>query len=126
MTGTSPFDHRPDAELGAVLREALSPADDAAFTARVVAAAEPLLGSAAAPDWWEVLVGWARTELAAASLALLAGAVLWWGVTRNGENGASALGDPLRAVTELAPVAALLAESLEPNMDEVLAVALGN
>lgn len=126
MSHMSSFDHRPDPELGAVLRQALETVDDAAFARRVVAAAEPILGRDRSADWWEVLVRWIRPELAAASLALLAGAVLWLGVL--GGNGAtqSVLGDPLRGrVEERLPVPTLLAESPELSVDEVLAVAMG-
>ena len=35
-----PFDHRPDAVLGAALRQALDPGDEAAFVARVLARAD--------------------------------------------------------------------------------------
>lgn len=127
MTQVSPFDHQPDAELGAVLREGLQTDDDAAFVRRVVAAAEPILGRERSAEWWDVVVRWVRPELVAASLALLAGAALWLGVLSRDGSAQSILGDPLRGgVEERLPVPALLAESRELNMDEVLAVAMGN
>lgn len=126
MTPMSPFDHRPDPQVGGALRDVLQATDDAAFTRRVVAAAETILGGEHSPEWWEVLVRWARPELAAASLALLAGMALWFGVLGGNGEGQLFLGDPLRAADERLAVPALLATSSAPNMDEVLAVALGN
>jgi hypothetical protein len=126
MTHMSPFDHRPDPELGGALKEVLRAEDDAAFARRVLAAAEPVLGGERG-EWWEVLVRWVRPELAAAALALLAGAALWLGVLSSDGNAQAMLGDPLRgAVEDRLPVPALLAESPELSMDEVLAVAMGN
>lgn len=126
MTHMSPFDHRPDPVLGTALREVLRTPDDAAFARRVLAAAEPLLG-AERGEWWEVLERWLRPELAAASLAFLAGAVLWFGVLSGSDNGVATLGDPLRGtIEERLPVPALLAGSDDLSMDEILAVAMGN
>lgn len=65
----SPFDGGPDPELGTALRGLLTPGDDAAFAARVLARLEP--GSP-----WEVLAQWARPGLAAA--LLLATALGFW------------------------------------------------
>jgi len=68
---STPFDHRPDAALGAALRLALEPGNEAAFIARVRAAVDtPLLGS------WHVLASWARTGIVAASVALLGGLMI--------------------------------------------------
>ena len=126
MTNMSPFDHRPDSELGAALRDALRVEDDEAFARRVMAAAESVLG-AERGEWWDVVVRWLRPELAAASLALLTGVALWLGVLSGSGNAQSMLGDPLRGgVEDRLPVPALLAESPELSMDEVLAVAMGN
>lgn len=126
MTEKSPFDHRPDAELGAVLRDALTaPDDDESFARRVVAAAEPLLGSQRG-EWWEMLVRWARPELAAASLVLIAGAVIWFSVLSGRPNTQSILGDPLRDAGEQLGLPGLFADEPRPNVDELLAVALGN
>ncbi|MBI1967735.1 MAG: hypothetical protein HYS40_07080 [Gemmatimonadetes bacterium] len=69
------FDHRPDPVLGAALRHALEPGDQAAFVARVVAGFD-VARTAAAPTW-EVLAGWAGRGIAAATVAaLLAGLLL--------------------------------------------------
>jgi hypothetical protein len=63
----TPFDHRPDPIVGEALRRALTPDDDAAFTARVLEAA------ARAPVYSpvEILAGWARTGIAVAMFAAM-------------------------------------------------------
>ncbi|HTR19692.1 MAG TPA: hypothetical protein VMH88_02465 [Gemmatimonadales bacterium] len=63
----TPFEHRPDPELGALLRAALEPSDHAGFVARVVAAVE----HRDAPTV-DVLARWARVGIAAAVLAAVA------------------------------------------------------
>ena len=61
-----PFEHQPDARLGAALRRVLEPADHDAFVARVMAGyATPRTGS------WDVLAGWAGRGIAAALLLAL-------------------------------------------------------
>ncbi len=122
MTTPSPFDHRPDPELGAALRAVLSGGDDRAFAQRVVAAAEGQLGARPA-DWVDQLVRWARPGLAAA-LVLMAGAAIWLGGQRTAESGN--LADPLRMADDGLAVPALLASTTDPDVDVVLAVALGN
>jgi hypothetical protein len=63
----TPFDHRQDPMVGAALRQALATTDDAAFVARVLAAAvRPRARSSV-----DVLAGWARPGIAAAALAAL-------------------------------------------------------
>lgn len=126
MTGSSPFDHRPDPELGAALREALTTGDDRDFARRVVAAAEHVFVARAGAHWWEELVRWSRPSLAAAALALAAGAALWFAAARMTNAASDPLGDPLRAADSRLGVPALLASSQAPHVDEVLAVALGN
>ena len=64
----TPFDHRPDPVLGSALRRALSPGDQAAFVARVMAALED-----ARTAHWDVLASWARAGIAAAALAVILG-----------------------------------------------------
>lgn len=61
-----PFDHEPDARLGAALRDALEPRDHDAFVARVVAG----LATARAGSW-DILAGWAGRGIAAALLLAL-------------------------------------------------------
>ena len=67
------FDHRPDAELGELLREVLTAPDDAAFARRV---RDRIPQRAEAETWWDVLGEWARPGLAAA-VAVLAAASIW-------------------------------------------------
>jgi len=68
-----PFDHRPDAELGAALRAALEPGAPAPFVTRVVDALE----RAGPVRTWDVLAAWARIGIAtAAAAALIAGFVV--------------------------------------------------
>lgn len=62
------FDHRPDRQLGDLLREALATPDDAGFVSRVMAAAP---WAAPRESGWDVLGRWARPGVAAAALLLL-------------------------------------------------------
>jgi len=61
-----PFDHQPDARLGAALRHALEPAGHDAFVARVLAGMP-----ATRTGSWDVLAGWAGRGIAAALLIAL-------------------------------------------------------
>jgi len=73
MKDTQPFDHRPDPELGAVLRAALEPKDDQkAFVARVMAQYERALDRSTVPTL-DVLASWFRPGIAAAVAALIVG-----------------------------------------------------
>lgn len=83
MTGTDPFDARPDPVLGAALRGLLDGGDHAAFAA-AVRARLPRPGNP-----WEILARWARPGLAA---SLLFAAALGYWVTVQGSQGASAGG----------------------------------
>ena len=119
MNSQSPFDHRRDAELGAMLLEVLTPTDDAVFVRRVLARA------GTSPTWWEVLDGWARPGLAAAMvLVALAGFLL--GRSIGSPEAAMALDEPVRAVAEGIGVAALFSAAVPPDVDMVvLAVSNG-
>ena len=64
-----PFDHRPDAVLGAALGQALDPGDEAAFVARVLARADQARATAA--SWAAVLARWAGAGIAAAIVIAL-------------------------------------------------------
>lgn len=72
MDERSAFDARPDAELGGLLREALTAGDEHALVARIVAGFEA--GRVAPRPFVEVLAGWARAGAivgaVAATLAL--------------------------------------------------------
>lgn len=62
----TPFDHRPDARLGAALRDALAPPEDrAAFVARVLAGAE----RQPAHPVEHLLARWAARGIVAAAVA---------------------------------------------------------
>jgi hypothetical protein len=61
---SNPFESERDPVLGPALQEALTPADTASFTSRVLAS----LG--ARGNWWDVLASWARPSVAAAVLLL--------------------------------------------------------
>lgn len=88
----TPFNHRPDPVLGAALREALQPRDpaggEAAFRARVLAAAERLPVPVV-----DVLARWARLGIAAAVAAALVTGMLVGRVGRQAES-AVATTDP--------------------------------
>ena len=114
----SGFDHRPDPELAAALREVLSAPDDEGFIARLMAAV------GAAPAWWEVLGAWLRPGLAAA-LVLSAAAGFWLGRSVGRAEALAAVDDPLPAVADSTDVAALFASSRAPDVDLVLAATRG-
>lgn len=73
MTRQSPFDHRPDPELGALLKDVLTQSGESEFTSALMAEAAryELLGPVPV-DWWEVLRAWSKPGLVAALLLLLA------------------------------------------------------
>jgi hypothetical protein len=102
----TPFDHRPDPQVGAALRRALATTDDAAFAARVLAAAARRGRSPV-----EVLAGWARPGIAAALLAaLLAG----YAVGRNLARPRESLDEAMVTALTSSPSTAALAKSSEP------------
>ncbi len=122
---TSPFDHRPDDEIGKTLRKALTAHDDDAFVQRVRIAADHVYGQQPAGLWLEELIHWARPGLAAAA-GVAAAAVLWLGTLGGPTTLAPVtVGDPLTDIEELS-VPVLLAGPSAPGVDVVLAVALGN
>jgi hypothetical protein len=114
----SAFDHHPDPELGAALRELLDAPDHAGFARRVVAAA------GAGPAWWDVLGAWVRPGLAAA-LLLAAAAGFWLGRSLGGTRSEVVVDDPLPAVADSGDVAALFADARPPDVDIVLAATRG-
>jgi hypothetical protein len=118
MNWSSPFDHRPHPELGALLREALTADDEQAFAARVLAAAQQR--SAYDPPWWQVLGAWARPGVAAA-LALLAGATIWYANASSRNEADTTLEDVLLAAAEPATPPFLSATIAPPTFDVVLA-----
>jgi hypothetical protein len=124
MKPTSPFDHRPDLELGEALRRVLDAGDHADFARRVVAAAEPLFGTAGAGEsWWDVLSAWARPAVAAA-LALAAAATLWLVAASGGNETEVTLEDALRPADETDAAAVLVVGLNPPDLDLILAASL--
>jgi len=111
---STPFDHRPDAALGAALREALAPGDHAAFVARVLAGLEAPPRAA----HWEILASWARAGIAAAAVAAFVAGLL-------GERALRAPDSPvdLLAAAAAPSAQALLAAPLPPDPSVVLASA---
>lgn len=103
----TPFDHRADPVVGAALRQALTTTDDAAFVARVLAAAaRPLARSPV-----DVLAGWARPGIAAAAVAaLIAGFVVGRGLTTPSES----LDEAMVTALSPSPATAALAKSDGP------------
>ncbi len=126
MPNTSPFDHRPDDALGRALRDALSAGEEAAFTRRVLAAAEVVYGERSLDQWWTVLTAWARPGLVAAML-IIASVAFWAGIWVGRTAGAQSAAtlDPLQTDSEQLALPALLAERQAPDVDVVLATALG-
>ncbi len=74
---SNPFESERDPVLGPALHEALTPADSASFTSRVLAS----LG--ARGNWWDVLASWARPSVAAA--VLLMSLLSYWLVVEGGQ-----------------------------------------
>ena len=126
MPHPSPFDHRPDTELGDVLRTLLTPDGQDQFVRGVVAAADHVYGEAAPARTLSVLVEWARPGLVAAMLLIaLAAFSLGIFVGRTGAVAEATLGDPLVPDTDQPSVPALMAGQEEPDWDVVLAAAWG-
>jgi hypothetical protein len=124
MSPSSPFDHRPDVELGGLLREALAPGDEGVFTSRVVAAAEARHGaSALGVDGWQVLGTWARPGLAAA-LGLAAGATIWLAQASTRSEVEVTLEEVFRATAEAVVPPLLVASGAPPSFDRVLGSSL--
>jgi hypothetical protein len=117
MSERSVFDHRPDPELGRVLRALLSSNDDDIFAARILASAHRSQGEI---QWWEVLTAWARPGLIAAGI--LAAAATVWSLRALPEgNSGVQLGDPLSAAGERAAVPAYLVSPETWDIDAVMA-----
>jgi hypothetical protein len=102
----TPFDHRPDPVVGAALRQALATSDDAAFVARVVAAAARPIRSPV-----DVLAGWARPGIAAAVVAALLGG---YAVGRQLTAPRETLDEAMVTALTSSPSTAALAKSSEP------------
>lgn len=121
MSGPSPFDHRPDPELGALLREVLDQGGDQTFLDRVLAAAGRV--EAGAPAAWQVLGGWARHGVAAV-LVGLAAATIWWASASKRNEAEPSLEEVFLASAEPAAPPFLTATTAPASFDQVLASSL--
>jgi len=121
MSGPSPFDHRPDPELGALLREVLDQGGDDAFLDRVMAAVGRV--EAGVPAAWQVLGGWARHGVAAA-LVGLAAATIWWASASTRNEAEPSLEEVFLASAETVAPPFLTATTAPPSFDQVLASSL--
>jgi hypothetical protein len=74
MSGINPFDPERDPALGALLREALTGADQAGFLARVRAS----VALTRQERTFDVLARWLRPNVAAAAAIVLLGVAAWW------------------------------------------------
>lgn len=116
MTGQSPFDQRPDPELGRQLRAALEAGNETAFIRRVL----DDVRNTSVDTWWTILGAWARPGLAAALLlAALGGFALGRMAIGPALTTAAAVDEPLRGATTDA--VALLSAPRPPDIDVVLA-----
>ncbi|HSE27725.1 MAG TPA: hypothetical protein VLA95_05805 [Gemmatimonadales bacterium] len=113
MTEMTPFDSRPDPELGAALRAALGPTGEAEFASRFRAAL-------AAESPLEVLARWVWPGLAAAAATLLLAAGLW-SARPNGASPSATLDQAFGSDG----VGAMVAAADRPNREVVLVAALG-
>lgn len=113
MTAHDPFDHRPDATIGALLRDHLGVEDHEVFVVRMKAAARRGIRQfrPAAVREWDLLAGWFRPGMAAA-VAVLLGALIGVGLgeRHSGVHFAEALG-PAEAPAEF-----LAAEVPDPQV----------
>jgi hypothetical protein len=118
MTTPSPFDHRPDEEIGSALRELLSAGSDAVLAARITAAAASVYGRGGVL-WSEVLGGWARPGVAAAAVLALA-ATLWTATASSQPEPEVTLEDALRPVAESVAPPVLVAATTEPELERLM------
>jgi len=118
MTSSSPFDHRPDAEIGSALRELLSSSDDQQLATRIMAAAAALLGQAGTQRWTDVLFAWARPGVAAA-MVLAAAATLWMSAASRQPERDLGIDEALQPGSEVAPPV-LVAATTAPELDRLM------
>lgn len=121
MSGPSLFDHRPDPELGALLRQVLDQGDEPAFLDRVLVAAGKV--EAGAPAAWQVLGGWSRHGVAAA-LVGLAAATIWWASASKRNEAEPSLEEALIASAAAVAPPFLTATTAPASFDQVLASSL--
>jgi hypothetical protein len=116
---STPFDARPDPVLGAALRAALEPGDDAGFVARVMARFDTARATTPA---WDLLARWAGRGIAAAALAALAAALVGRAVAAPAsfDEALVASSDPATSITT-----ALLLADQPPDPGAVFASVVG-
>lgn len=119
MKDAQSFDHRPDPELGAAVRDALAPhGDPAAFVARVMSQYDHALDRASIP-MLEILASWFRPGIAAAAAALVLGFLFGRTVLMPGTAPASI--DAAMAPAEGPGLAALVTAQDPPDASVVFA-----
>ena len=117
MMHPSPFSHQPDPELGNLLRAALSPQDNEAFTDRVLAGFDE--AQRRGLPFVDVLAGWSRAGMVAAITAAIIGMYL----LRPGSpilETATSIDDILAEE----PVPAALVAAPAPDPNAILAIAI--
>ncbi len=118
---SSPFDHRPQRDLGNVLREALGPVDDRAFVERVMNEAQVIDRRVFRGDEWDVLSAWARPGMAVAGALVVLTAIVALSTRLPAAIDDVTIGDALNAtISEPAPPL-LLASPGPPDVDVILA-----
>lgn len=106
MSGINPFDPERDPALGALLREALTGADQAGFLARVRTSVA-LMHQERTLD---VLSRWLRPNVAAAAAIMLLGAAAWWYQEANAAAGTATVAELL--VSDSVPAQEILLAGL--------------
>lgn len=119
---SSPFDHRPQRDLGNALREALGPVDDQEFVDRVLEDIRLIDLRRLRNDWLEVLGAWVRPGLAAAAgLVVLALTTTMSMKSVAPGDDFTAIEDAVRAQTLETSTSELLAAPSPPQVDIILA-----
>ncbi len=119
---SSPFDHRPQRDLGNALREALGPVDDREFVERVLEDLRLIDLRRFRSDWLEVLGMWVRPGLtAAAALVVFALAMMLSMRPVGPGDDVRAMDDAVRAQTLQTDTSVLLAAPSPPHVAIILA-----
>jgi hypothetical protein len=119
---SSPFDHRPQRDLGNALREALGPVDDQEFVDRVLEDIRLIDLRRFRNDWLEVLGTWVRPGLAAAAALVVLALAMTVSLRPVGPgDDTTAMDDAIRAQTLETSTSVLLAAPSPPQVDIILA-----
>lgn len=116
----SPFNHRPDRELGKAIGQVLTGKNRRAFVDRVMAEARLRIEQQAESSWWDVLGAWARPGLVAALLLIIA--VLFGARETASSADDVTLDDAFSRTAEGREETSLLLSPSPPDADVVLAV----